>query len=108
MTKQKWRKYEPEGRDIKNDVKMNLRTMTSPAANLLGMGKGLSRVQIDDYGDDKYIMEVGEEKVEVIAREEGQRRYTEGVFDTINSGIFLFVTEENFRNAESKLIEIFM
>lgn len=104
---QKWRIYAPEGRDTKYDTKMNLRTMSNNAP-LFGTGEiFIKPVLKQDYGDDVYKMNVEEEEVKVVARECGQHRKEKGVFDSLDSGIFFNVSDENAKKAESKLVQAF-
>jgi hypothetical protein len=107
MTEQKWRVYGPEGRDTKYDVKMNLRNFSN-YAHLLGRGEiFIIPVSRDDFGDDTYQMQIKDEEVRVLAREQGQRRKEKGIFDNLDSGIFFNVSDENFREAEAKLVKAF-
>ena len=103
----KWRVYAPEGRDTSYDVKMNLRTMSN-SAHLMGRGERfVTPVVKDDYGDDIYRMDINGEEVAVIAREKGQRTHKEGIFDNLDKGIFFNASNENARDAESKLVKAF-
>ena len=104
---QTWRVYAPEGRDTSYDTKMSLR-------NLANFGSRVGRGEIfvktvlrNDYGDDAYSMLVHNENVIVIAREEGQRKQEGRIFDSVDSGIFFNVSDENARDAESKLVRAF-
>jgi len=104
---QKWRIYAPEGRDISRDVKMTLRTMSNYAP-FFGRGEiFVSPIARNDYLDDVYTMDVNGERVVVVAREQGQRAYTEEVFGDLDKGIFFNVSDENVRAAESKLVKAF-
>jgi len=104
---QKWRIYAPEGRNTNYDTKMNLRTMSNNA-HRLGTGEiFVTPVLRQDYGDDVYKMNVEEEEVKVVARECGQHRKEKGVFDTLDSGIFLKVSDKNAKEAESNLVKAF-
>jgi len=107
MTEQKWRIYAPEGRDTSFDVKMNLRNFSN-YARFLGRGETfVTPVSRDDYGDDTYQMQVKDEEVMVVAREKGQHHKEKGVFDNLDSGIFFKVSDENAREAETKLVKAF-
>jgi len=104
---QQWRVYAPEGRDTKYDHKMNLRNMHQ-MGGLLGPVSPLTPVKKQDYGDDLYRMSVECEEVMVVAREPGQRNHEQGIFDDLNEGIFLKVSDENHRKAEGKLVRMFL
>ena len=105
--KKEWKVYSPEGRNTSGDVKANLRTM-SAAAPYIGTGEQyVLPNRKDDFGDDVYFMDVNSEGVAVVARENGQANHINGVFDELTAGIFLLVSLENFRAAESKLIKAF-
>jgi hypothetical protein len=101
---QEWRVYSPKGKDTKYDTKMTLRNMMSMS---VVWPTDLGPVGIDDYGDDYYEMCIRGEEVSVVAREEGQRTITEGVFDDVYCGIFYRVSEENCREAESAIVKTF-
>ena len=102
-----WRIYAPEGRDISHDTKMNLRTITNYAQVLGGEAGDVHPKIRADYGDDGYFMAVNREGVLVATREAGQKTKTQGVFEDRESGIFLYVSNKNYREAEGKLVKAF-
>lgn len=104
--KQIWRIYSPEGRDTIYGTKATLKNRVRHAIK----SKGEIYVRpscVTTGSDDAYSMIVDKENVMVVAREQGQIDYISGVFDDVKSGIFFHVSDENFREAESKLAKAF-
>ena len=107
MEEQKWRVYAPEGRKTDYDTKMNLRTMSNNA-HRFGTGEiFVVPVVRQDYGDDLYVMKIEDEEVRVVAREAGQHKRIKGIFDSLEEGIFFYVSDKNAKQAESKIVNAF-
>jgi len=103
---QQWRIYSPTGVDVKYQNKMSLRMMNK-SAPLFRKETFVESLVIDSYGDDIYQMQLGGEKVTVVAREKGQRTKMAEAFGDLEKGIFFKVSDANLKEAESRLVKTF-